>query len=278
MTAVAIERQEQVFAGNRAVGRIAVSAEAKGGVTRRAQVHESGSLRARFPNTFDGSLEVVTVNTAGGMTGGDKFALDISLGAGARMTVGTAAAEKIYRSLGPDTEIAVKLDVGKHASLAWLPQETILFDQARLSRRIDIELDETASLILVEGVVFGREAMGEAVAQGRYIDRWRLRRGGKLIFAETAKLDGGIAAILAQTASANGAIALATMLIVPGEEAMASKIRDLTESFAGEVGISVWNGIAVARFCARDGAGLRHDIMQALAALGRCALPRLWLS
>ena len=277
MTAVAVESAAETFARNRASGTVAVSAGAKGGVTRRVRVHEAGSLRARFPNTTDGSLELVTVNTAGGMAGGDRFAVEISLGAGARMTAGTAAAEKVYRSLGPDTAIDVKLDVGKHATLAWLPQETILFDQARLSRRIDIELDDTASLVLCEGIVFGREAMGEAVAQGRYVDRWRLKRGGRLVFAETARLDGKIAETMAAKASANGAIALATLLIVPGVDEMATKLREI-DSFAGEVGISVWNGLALARFCARDGAALRHDIMRALATLNLCTLPRLWLS
>ncbi|MBV9348853.1 MAG: urease accessory protein UreD [Pseudolabrys sp.] len=276
MSVAVLQDNAEIFARNRASGHVVVTAHAKGGISRRAHVHESGSLRARFPNTTDGSLEVVTINTAGGMTGGDRFGMEVSLGAGARMTFGTAAAEKIYRSLGPNTEIAVKLDVGKHASLAWLPQETILFDQARLDRRIDISLDDTASLVMCEGVVFGREAMGEAVAQGLYIDRWRLRRGGKLVFAETARLAGQIAKTLAQPASANGAIALATLLLVPGDEEMATKIRDL--SFAGEAGVSVWNGLALVRFCARDSAALRHDIMQTLAALNLCALPRLWLS
>ena len=92
------------------------------------------------------------------------------------LTVTTAAAEKIYRSLGPDTSIDVKLDVGAGGALAWLPQETILFDQMRLARTIDVELARGASLLLAEAVVFGRSAMGEAVMSGSCFDRWRVRR------------------------------------------------------------------------------------------------------
>ena len=33
----------------------------------------------------------------------------------------------------------VRLEVGDGARLAWLPQETILFDRARLARRIDVD-------------------------------------------------------------------------------------------------------------------------------------------
>ena len=77
---------------------------------------------------------------------------------------------------------------GSH--LAWLPQETILFDRARVSRRIDIDLAESASLLLCEIVVFGRAAMGERMLHGEFVDRWRVRRGGRLVFAETVRLDG----------------------------------------------------------------------------------------
>ena len=97
----------EIFAGNRAIGRIALSVAAGAGGSRRERVHEAGALRVRFPNgTNGGTLEAVIVNTAGGMTGGDRFDIDITVGAGARLTVTTAAAEKIYRSLGPDTESA----------------------------------------------------------------------------------------------------------------------------------------------------------------------------
>jgi urease accessory protein len=131
---------------------------------RRSRVHEAGSLRVRFPNGISrDTLDAVIVNTAGGMAGGDDFGIDIDVGPGARLTVTTAAAEKIYRSLGADTEIAVKLNVSPGGALAWLPQETILFDQVRLRRSIDIELAEDSHLLLVEAVVFGRSAMGETL-------------------------------------------------------------------------------------------------------------------
>ena len=93
-----------VFAGNRASGRVAFAVAADSGESRRRWVHEAGSLRVRFPNASSKTtLDAVLVNTAGGMTGGDRFDIDVSVGAGARLTVTTAAAEKVYRSLGPDT-------------------------------------------------------------------------------------------------------------------------------------------------------------------------------
>ena len=152
------------------------------------------------------------------MTGGDRFDIDIKIGAGARLTVTTAAAEKIYRSLGPDTDIGVTLDVGSGGALAWLPQETILFDQARLRRSIDIDLARDAKLLLAEAVVFGRSAMGETVVQGYFFDRWRVRVGGALVFAETLRLDGDIARRLAQRAITAGGVAVASVIKFPGND------------------------------------------------------------
>ncbi len=272
-TAAALHSKAEIFAANRATGHIALSVAAAGGVTRRRQVHEDGSLRVRFPNSDHAALEAVIVNTAGGMAGGDRFGISLTVGAGASLIAGTAAAEKVYRSIGPASEVALALAVEDGGRLAWLPQETILFDQARLSRRIDIELAENSSLVMAEALVFGRAAMGEAVQQGFLADRWRLRCGGRLIFAEGTRLDGGIAEWLGRPAVAAGGIAIATVLVAPGTEAILAAVRAL--EFAGEVGISAWNGIAVARLCARDGAALRHDLIALLAALKQ-PLPRLW--
>jgi urease accessory protein len=275
MTATLHSRAE-TFAANRATGHIGLSARAHNGVTRRARVDEHGSLRVRFPNATPDALEAVIVNTGGGMTGGDRFTLRLEVGAGASLVAGTAAAEKIYRSTGPDTEMDVRLTLGEGAKLAWLPQETILFDRARLSRRIDIDLAGNASLILAEAVVFGRAAMGEVLAEGSFTDRWRLRRAGKLIYADTARLEGAIAEKMSERAVTNGGIAIAPVLIAPGGDAALEQVRALSETFAGEVGISAWNSLAVARLCAKDGAILRHDLIAVLAALGT-PVPRLWL-
>jgi urease accessory protein len=276
MTA-ALHSNAEIFAANRATGHIVLRVAALGGRTRRTNVHEDGSLRVRFPNTAGEALEAVIVNTGGGMTGGDRFAVEIALGEGANLIAGSAAAEKIYRSTGPDAEMDVKLEVGAGAQLVWLPQETILFDRARLARCIDIDLADNASLLMAEAVVFGRSAMGEAMEQGFFADRWRVRRAGRLIFADSARLDGAVAEKLGQPASAAGGIAIATVLMTPSDDGKLAAVRALSEQFSGEVGISAWGGIAVARLCAKDGAALRHDLIAVLAALG-VPVPRLWLN
>ncbi len=275
--ATAAKENDAVFAANRAVGHVSFAVRARQGMTRRARVHEHGSLRVRFPGPAADELEAMLVNTAGGVAGGDRFAIDVEAGKGTRLVVGTAAAEKVYRTLGADAQIDVKLDLAAGAALAWMPQETILFDRARLARTIGVEMAPDASLLLAEAIVFGRSGMGEAVTQGALVDHWRVRRDGKLLYAETVRLDGAIAAKLGEPAVAKGGVAVATVLVIPGDEAAVSAVRAMGAQFAGEVCASSWNGLAVVRLCAADGATLRRDLIKVLMAL-RGSLPRLWLN
>jgi urease accessory protein len=268
-------KREDIFAANRAVGRVALSVKSVAGKTRRDEVHEAGSLRVRCPGAPAQELEAVLINTAGGIAGGDRFDLEIAAGPRTRLAVTTAAAEKVYRTLGPDSLIDVRLDVAAGATLAWLPQETILFNHARLTRSIEADVAPDARLFLAEAIVFGRSGMGEAVEEGALFDRWRVRRGGKLIHAEGVRLGGKIAQRLGEAAVADGNIAIATVLAVPGNDEMVQAVRALQDQFIGEVGASAWNGIAAVRLCAADGAALRHDLVHVMTAI-RGTLPRIW--
>jgi urease accessory protein len=272
-----MQETDRIFAANRAVGRIALAAKFADGATRRSGVHEQGALRVRCPGPPAGELEAMIINTAGGMAGGDRFALDLTVGPGARLLVTSAAAEKVYRTLGAETTITAKLDVAAGGELAWLPQETILFDQARLRRTIAVDLAADARLLLAEAVIFGRSGMGEAVAEGSLLDRWRVHRGGRLWHAETVRLDGNVAAKLAQAAVAKSGVAIATVLSVPGDDAIVAAVRDASRQCRGEVGASAWNGIAVVRLVASDGAALRHDLARVLANIRGGRLPRFWV-
>lgn len=267
-----------IFAANRARGSVIFDVHQVEGLTRRRHLHESGSLRVRFPSPEARGLSAVFVNTAGGVAGGDRFGIEIAAGEGSRLAMTTAAAEKIYRAEGPAAQLDISLKAAAGAHLSWLPQETILFDRARVSRQISIELADSASLLLCEIVVFGRAAMGERMLAGEFSDRWRLSRGGRLVFAENIRLDGDIGQKLGQPAVAKGGVAIGTALIVPGDEALVERIRELSASFGGEVGISSWNGFAMARFCAQDAARLRADMMAVLGRASADALPRLWLN
>jgi urease accessory protein len=276
MSMMTAQTRSDIFAANRAVGHVGLDVASSEGRTRRVRVAEQGSLRVRFPGPPADDLTAVIVNTAGGIASGDRFGLDVKVGETARLTVTTTAAEKVYRSLGPDADIRVHLTIAADASLLWLPQETIVFDQSRLARTIDVEMADSATLVLVEILVFGRAAMGETMRHGTVFDRWRVRRDNRLVLAESLRLDGAIADQLTAPAVAAGGAAVATLLAVPCDEAKVAAVR-ARDDWQGEAAISAWNGLAVGRFVANDGAPLRHDVITMLGALG-VPLPRSWLN
>ena len=278
MRRAAETRETGSFAANRAVGRIALEVVSEAGRSRRARVREEGSLRVRFPGHPARQLEAVVINTAGGVAGGDTYALDVTVGEDAALVLTTAAAEKIYRAIDDDATMTLRLRAAAGGELSWLPRETILFDRAQLARSIDVHLAPGAKFLAAEAVLFGRAAMGEEVASGRFVDRWRVRRGGELVYAETVRLDGAISRELAKAAVAAGGLAYATILMSPADERFVSALRAAEPRMRGEVGVSSWNGLTLARFLARDGESLRHDMMVALNIALSGPLPRLWLN
>jgi urease accessory protein len=264
----------------RAVGRVAFEAMFLNGRTRPMRIEESGSMRIRLPRGEGAGLDAVLVNTAGGVACGDRFSVGIEVRAGATVTVATPAAEKIYRSDGPVAEFAVDLTLDAKARLDWLPQEAILFDTARLARRLAVRMEDNARLTLFEAVVFGRGARAERMTSGFFEDRWRIRRGGRLVYADTLRLEGPIADLLQKPSVGNGARALATLIhVAPDAEARLEDARECLAAIGGcEAAASAWNGLLAVRFCAVTVEALRAAAIPFLLAFRGEPLPRVWLS
>ncbi|HEY8260590.1 MAG TPA: urease accessory protein UreD [Methylosinus sp.] len=242
---------------------------------------QEAPLRVLFPAVDpDEAPEAAIVNTGGGVVGGDHYALNIDLEAGAALTVTTPAAEKIYRSAGENAEIATRLRGAEGARLEWLPQETILFDSARLKRRIDVDLSPTARFLGVETILFGRRASGEWLNTGALRDCWTLRIGGRLVWADALGLDGDIAAQRAAPFGVGDAAGYTTIVVAgPNVAELLELARQCAEGAA-----SLVNGVLLLRFLERDAARLRRLTIEALSALrplatgGRAGAPRLWMN
>jgi urease accessory protein len=241
-------------------------------------LHQAGAARVRFPKPADGAPpEAVLLNTAGGLTGGDRIDLSITLGVGAEATVASAAAEKIYRARDGEASIRVKLALEAGARLAWLPQPTIVFDRSRFNRRTEIELVAGAHFFAVETILFGRSAMGEDVERGACRDSWRIRRGGRLAFADTFQAVGAISDVLDRPGTLQGARAVSTLLYVaPDAAKRIDEVRALLENARATAGASTWNNLLVVRAIAGDGRTLLQDLTPAIERLSGRALPRVW--
>ena len=260
-------------------GAVRLALARRDGQTRISVLHQSGAARVRFPKPAEGTPpEAVLLNVAGGLTGGDRMDVEVSIGAAGEATLTTAAAEKIYRARdGEASAIGVKLALGAGARLAWLPQATILFDGSRLDRRTEVDLADDARFIAVEILIFGRQAMGEDVHYGACRDAWRIRRDGALVFADTFRIGGEIAAALDRPATLAGARATAMLIYVASDAASRLEaVRGMLEGTASAIGASTWNGLLVVRGYARDGRTLQGDIAPIVRLLSGRALPRVW--
>lgn len=260
----------------RADGRAELVLSAGPGGARLRHLFQAAPLRWLFPDAeAEEPRSGALVNVAGGLAGGDRIAATLGLAPGARFTATTPAAEKIYRSLGEATRIATEVTLGDGAVCEWLPQETILFDGARLHRRLAFALAPRARLLAAEMLVLGRAAHGERFARGALRDAWRVRRGGALVWADALHLDDPAAAAPFRLGGAN---ALATLLLAtPEAESQRPLARDLAEGAATLVA----PGLLLLRWLGEAGT-VRASLGAAIAALREAAfghpprLPRLW--
>lgn len=242
-------------------------------------LHEAGALRLRLPR---GPNCVATlVNTGGGLVAGDRVEMTVAAQPGTDLAVTSVAAEKVYRAADAAiTTVATHLSVAENAALAWLPQETILFDGARLDRSLTVALAGTSTFLGAEMLVFGRLAAGETAMSGLLRDRWRIRRNGQLIFADESALDGAIGALLDRPALGGGARAVGLIIRVgtTGQADHLDKLRAALEARAGtvEAGASLVGDVLVGRLLARSPADLRVTMVEALQALGAIPMQRIW--
>lgn len=258
----------------RGTGRIA--AGWRESTTRLDTLFEEGCAKIRLPRTHDDSVQAVLINSAGGLTGGDRIDWRADATAGARLVLTTQACERIYRSLGSDAELMTRITVGAGARLDWLPQETILFQGARLRRRLEVDLAPDARFTTIEAVIIGREAMGEDARDLRFADSWRIRVDGRLLHAEQTRLRGedrerdSLGLLEANRA-------FATILhIAPDAGRRLDDVRALLPDDARAAASLIGNRLIV-RAMAPSGIALRRAIAPALALLsGAGALPRLW--
>ncbi len=223
-------------------------------------------------------MEGILVNTAGGIACGDDFSVSARLDPGADLVLTTVAAEKVYRSDGPVSHVRNRLDLGTSARLAWLPQETILFDRARLKRSFEADLAADSALLVAEIVAFGRAARGETLQDTLFEDVWRVRRAQKLVYADTVRLEGPVSDLLARAALGGGARAMGTILdCSPGAEGRIEEARACLDA-AGphtEAAASAWNGHLVLRLLGPEVGALRERVAASSPPIAACRCPRL---
>jgi urease accessory protein len=257
----------------------------KGGATRLAHLYQHDPLRVLFPAPEDSAPVAVLVTTSGGLVGGDRLAVTATVGNGAAALITSQAAEKVYRSTGRDCRVDVNLLVGESARMEWLPHETILFEGARLRRRIAADVAMGGRLMAGEILVLGRTARGERLTYGLARDAWEIRRRGRLVWADALHLEGDLARAVADPAGFAQAAACATFVYAADDAAerieLARGLLPANDDGGIRSGATLVNGVLVVRWLAREAFALRAAFAAFRAGFRRRAggtggLPRLW--
>jgi urease accessory protein len=265
-------------------GSVRIGFRAHGKTSMLADLYQRSPARVLLPRVPAGAPpEAVLLNTAGGLTGGDRMQVAVALDNDAEAVLTTQAAEKLYRAIDSDAQVRVALSAGPGATLEWLPQETIAFDGGRLRRRIEIDLAGDSRLLLAESLLLGRAARGERYLAGRLHDSWRLRRDGRLIWADAFRLSGDVPALSRAGALLDGAAALASLVYAgPEVERWRDRLRELPLPDGVRFGASALPGLLLVRLLAPLAAPLRAALGAVVACLRTEAfgrgqpLPKMW--
>lgn len=259
----------------RALGRAELSSKLYQGRSVLGGLHQAGCMRLLFPRAR-ANLNAVLINTAGGVTGGDRLSLSARVGQGSTMSITTQAAERAYRAQPHEVgRVEAEITVEAGAELHWLPQELILFEGSRLRRRLAVTLEKTAKALLVEPLVFGRTAMGETLHDIEFRDRISVYRDGKPIYLDGVRLHGNAAQHLARLATGQGANVMASLVyIAPDAPRHLEAVRAHLTTLGGASLLA--DDVLSIRLVAQDSFVLRQHLIPLIERLSNDALPACW--
>lgn len=264
-------------------GRISLKLGAEG-VTKLDRLYQQGCAKIRLPKVYGANmLEAVLINSSGGLTGGDRLNWDIKAASGTYGVATTQACEKIYKSDEGPAFLTTNISVADGARFDWLPQESILFDRARLNRRMCVDLTGSARFLALEAVLLGRLAMGEKVHDIFFSDRWMIRRDNRLVHADALSFEGDVTAFGISAATLSGHQAFANLCYCGPEDSdhlalLVTQARALAASYADcHIGLSAMPGKIILRMTAPDGLQLRAALIPLISLFRSDApLPRVW--
>jgi urease accessory protein len=262
--------------------RIVLGGSEKG--TRVMDVYQKSPIRVLFPRTPGAAVEeAVLINTAGGIAGGDRLECSVTALDNSSIAVTSQAAEKIYRALDEPARIKTILNASDAAKLAWLPQETIVFNRARIRRETEIELSSGAELLALEWLVLGRAAHGENMDRGRITDSWRIKKNGRLIWAESFRVADEVFPHLSRKALLSDCDAVATLVYFgPDLDTRLQFIRETIQPLECQCAASSISGLIVVRFAAKASCDLRFALQGLLQRFDRefgpgpFRVPKMW--
>ena len=281
----------EVFGGNpsdtdlqRAAGGGRVVLNGSDNGTRIVDVFQQSPIRIMFPTSGGSAVEeAVLINIAGGIAGGDRLECGVTALANASIAVTSQAAEKVYRALSEPARISTKLKACGAAKLAWLPQETIVFNLARVRRETEIDLSSGSELLALEWLVLGRAAHGEEMVGGHITDSWRVKKDGRLIWADSFRATDKIFHHLRRKALLSNYKSIATLIYFgPRLDRRLEFLRDIAPSLKCYCTATSVGGLIIVRLAAKTASDLKLALRSFLQQFSRelgpgpFRVPKMW--
>lgn len=250
-------------------------------LARRQQFGPLSLQKILYPEGNDVAHGIL-LHPPGGIAGGDQLLIDISVDSRAAALLTTPGATKWYRSAGSPAQQTAELTVASTASLEWLPQENIVFDQALAGSHTRVNLAADARFIGWDICAFGRPAGQLPFVQGQFSQSWRIEQDGRLLWWEQGHIRGSDARFGARP-GLQGYSVLGTLVAVgihPDGELL-EEMRAL--SIDGLAGVTLTpRGVLLVR-CLAPGAEIARAYLTLVWSLLRPAytgreahLPRIW--
>lgn len=217
----------------------------------------------------------------GGVVGGDILRLKIDVTDQANALITTPASGKFYRSAGKFAHQENVLRVTGSGVLEWLPQETILFANAKVKTSTLVELDNDARYCGWDIICLGRPASGDHFEQGYCQQRLSISREQMPLFIDRTIFDATSPAMQAKWGLSGYTVA-GVMTMTNCNKAMLETARSAIDAFDGLCAITLLGEVLVCRYLGYHGMHAREMFTRIWAQLrplwsGREAhQPRIW--
>jgi urease accessory protein len=262
--------------------------ERDGDSTRLMRREHTGPLRVQKPlyPEHPSTCHAIIIHPPGGVVGGDELRMQFDMGSGARALLSTPGAAKWYRANGHRSRQQVRIRVSASAALEWLPQETIIFNEADVVFDNIIDLEANASYIGCEILCFGRTASGEIFEQGNVQQSLMIRREGKPLWLEQGALAAGSRQM--RSPLGLGGYTVCANLIAVSDTSSVTLLSAVREHCAamgdgeGQFGATQMKSVIIVRYLSNSSEVARRVMLAAWkvlrpALLDRAAvIPRIW--
>lgn len=258
---------------------------ARGAASLLSRQHRQGPLFVQKPFYPEGpqTCHTYIVHPPGGVVGGDRLGLEATLEAGSQVLLTTPAAGKFYRSTGPAAHQINQFKVSQDAVLEWLPQETIIYNGARLRMNTTVMLDAGARFIGWEIFCLGLPASGQLFVSGRVDQYLEVRQAGKPLLVEPLRI-GPEDPMLSESWGLGGHPVTGTMVATVDDARVVEALREQVALEPGEGLFAVTGlmGLTVCRFLGGDvykGLSLFRrawEILRPAVKGSNACAPRIW--